>query len=106
MALGRPIGSEIRQNILKIIGIMGRAHGYEIYKHYNNIFPAVHIRSIYYHLKKATSISEVEIIEIKLEEGDYSWGKSAEKIYYSLGKNANVSDLAVTRDYFKSIARK
>ena len=46
------------------------------------------MRSIYYHLKKGLALEEFKIDQIKQEKGDYSWGATAEKIYYALGKNA------------------
>ena len=49
------------------------------------------MRSIYYHLKKGTSLNEFKINKIEKERGQYSWGNEVEKIYYSLGPNANPS---------------
>jgi len=88
MPRGRPTKSVIRQNIIEILHYLGKGYGYDIAKIYNNIFPKVTQRSIYYHLHKGISTGEIEIEEIKEEEGDYSWGKVVEKIYYSLGKEA------------------
>jgi len=47
---GRPVKSEIRQNIVEILFYLKRAYGYDIYKVYIKIFPKVTLRSIYYHL--------------------------------------------------------
>ncbi|MBD3354847.1 hypothetical protein GF361_02590 [Candidatus Woesearchaeota archaeon] len=85
---GRPVESKIRQNIVEILYFMKKGHGYEIYKVYRDIFPAVTMRSVYYHLKKGVATKEFKVQEIKMEKGDYSWGGQAEKIYYSLGPNA------------------
>ena len=52
MPKGRPVKSEIRQNIVEILYFMKQGYGYEIYKAYVKIFPKVTMRSIYYHLKK------------------------------------------------------
>ena len=46
------------------------------------------MRSIYYHLKKGLSLEEFKVEKIQVEKGDYSWGSSAEKVYYTLGKKA------------------
>jgi hypothetical protein len=90
MRRGRPVGSVVRQNVLEILGVLGRAHGYQIYKVYKELFPKVTLRVIYYHLKKGVSLGELEVERIERERGDYSWGSEAEKIYYKLGPNADV----------------
>ena len=88
MKRGRPVGSNVRQNILEILYFVGSAHGYHIYKVYKQIFPKITLRGVYYHLKKGIELGELEVDEIKRTSGDYSWGSEAEKIYYKLGKNA------------------
>ena len=88
MPRGRPIKSQIRQNMVEILHHMGKGYGYDIFKSYKSIFPAVTMRVIYYHLKKGTDLGEFKVHEIKKEQGTYSWGGSVEKIYYALGENA------------------
>ena len=88
MARGRPAKSAIRQNIVEILYFLKQGYGYEIYKIYREVFPTVTLRSIYYHLRKGVQLEEFKIQRIKKESGNYSWGESAEKIYYSLGPNA------------------
>ena len=88
MPRGRPIKSQIRQNIIEILFFIKKGHGYDIYKIYQEVFPKVSMRSIYYHLKKGLALEEFRIDQIKQEKGDYSWGSTAEKIYYALDKNA------------------
>ena len=90
MRRGRPVGSVVRQNLLEILAVLGRAHGYQLYKVYKELFPKVTLRVIYYHLKKGVSLGELEVERIERERGDYSWGSEAEKIYYKLGPNADV----------------
>ncbi|MFH0874885.1 MAG: hypothetical protein V1859_03030 [archaeon] len=85
---GRPFNSKIRQNIIEILYVLGKAYGYDIYKAYIKAFPKVTLRSIYYHLKTGVSLNEFKIDKIEHEKGNYSWGESAEKIYYSLGNMA------------------
>ena len=97
---GRPVKSVIRQNIIEILHLKKRVYGYELYNYYINIFPKVHIRSIYYHLKKGTSLKEIKIQEVKEEKGDYSWGNKAEKVYYSLGPNARPKNSKRVLVYF------
>ena len=85
---GRPVRSQIRQNIVEILYFMKKACGYDIFKVYRDVYPKVTMRSIYYHLRKGQETGEIKINAIKSEKGDYSWGGEAEKIYYSLGPNA------------------
>jgi len=86
---GRPSKSEIRQNIVDILYFLKKGYGYEIYKIYRAIFPNITMRSVYYHLKQGLKLEEFKIEKIEKEKGDYSWGPEAEKIYYSLAKNAD-----------------
>jgi hypothetical protein len=85
---GRPVGSIVRQHLIEILYCARKAYGYELYKHYCAIYPEVTMRVVYYNLKKGASLGEFKVEEIKHETGDYSWGKSAEKTYYTLGPNA------------------
>ncbi|MFP4401160.1 MAG: hypothetical protein ACLFPQ_04735 [Candidatus Woesearchaeota archaeon] len=103
---GRPCVSEIRQNIVELLFCMGSGHGYEIYKKYIDLFPGVTQRSIYYHLRKGLSLNEFAIDSIKKEKGDYSWGTTAEKIYYKLGKNAVVKGSKRVDEYFNKKVKK
>ena len=85
---GRPIRSEIRQNIIEILYYLDRGYGYQISKIYNEVFPRVTQRSIYYHLKKGVMTKEIEIHSIEQQKGDFSWGPEVEKKFYTLGKTA------------------
>ncbi|HLD34143.1 MAG TPA: hypothetical protein VJB66_05425 [Candidatus Nanoarchaeia archaeon] len=85
---GRPTKSAIRQNIVELLNIFGQAHGYSISKKYQEIFPQVTQRVIYYHLRKGMDLKEFEISKIEKETGEFSWGSTVEKTYYKLGPNA------------------
>jgi len=85
---GRPVKSEIRQNIVDILAVKGKGYGYEIFKIYLSIFPKCTREVIYYHLKKGVDLGEFQIEQVKTESGEYSWGRVAEKTYYVLGENA------------------
>ena len=100
MAKGRPVKSEIRQNIIEILFFMKQGYGYEIYKIYITIFPKVTMRSIYYHLKKGVSLNEFKVSKIEKEKGDYSWGPEAEKIYYGLEENAKPTGNDKVKEFF------
>jgi hypothetical protein len=100
MAKGRPVKSEIRQNMIEILYFMKEGYGYEIYKAYRVIFPKVTMRSIYYHLKKGVSLGEFKQSKIEKSKGDYSWGGEAEKIYYALGENAKPTMNEKVKEWF------
>ncbi len=99
MVRGRPVKSNIRQNIVEILYFLGKGYAYEIHKIYVELFPAVTMRSVYYHLKKGVQTKEFLVKDIKKETGDYSWGSEAEKIYYCLGPLANPRLLPNVKEY-------
>ncbi len=86
--MARPHGSPIRQNIVEILSVIRKGHGYEIFKIYREIYPKATMRSIYYHLKKGVATGEFTVVKIEKSKGDYSWGAEAEKVIYALGANA------------------
>lgn len=88
MGRGRPVKSEIRKNIVELLFFLKEGYGYDIYKHYKEIFPPVSMRVIYYHLRKGADLGEFKVNKVVKENGDFSWGSEAEKVYYSLGKEA------------------
>lgn len=88
MPRGRPVRSEIRQNIVELLFHLQKGYGYQIAKQYNTLFPPVTQRSIYYHLRKGVLTGEFLVHKIEEERGDFSWGSIAEKTYYALGKEA------------------
>lgn len=83
MKTGRPIKSDIRDNIIKLLSKIGKAHGYKIYKEYLKQFPKCTLRNIYYHLHKGKELGLFSVTNEKID-GDYSWGKDAEIICYEL----------------------
>ncbi len=101
MARGRPVRSEIRQNIIEILHYLGKGYGYQICKIYQEIFPAVTQRSIYYHLRKGTQTGEIAVNQIKEEKGDFSWGNVVEKIYYELGDAAEPKGEKRVKEFLK-----
>ena len=102
MGKGRPVKSEIRQNMVEILFFMKEGYGYGIYKAYITIFPKVTMRSIYYHLKKGVALGEFKVSKIEKEKGDYSWGGEAEKIYYCLAENAKAVGNDKVKEFFAS----
>ena len=106
MPRGRPTKSIIRDNMVEIVGVLGKAYGYEIYKVYREIFPKVTLRVMYYHLAKGVNLGEFRKNKVIVESGEYSWGTSAEKIYYTLGKNAAPKGDARVKDFFEKRMKK
>ena len=98
---GRPIKSKVRDNIIEILYFIKKAYGYDIYKHYIQLFPKTTMRNIYYHLKKGLALKEFAIDKIEKEQGEYSWGSIAEKIYYKLGPNSTPKIDKRVKEYFE-----
>lgn len=106
MQRGRPIGSDIRQNIVEILYFLKKGYGYEIHKIYKEIFSPCTREVVYYHLRQGTKLHEFEVIEIKKEAGTYSWGSAAEKIFYELGPNAKPAIDKKVKSYFEKKHKK
>ena len=103
MPKGRPPQSSIRQNIIELLLYLQQGYGYQICRLYNQIFPQATRRVIYYHLKKGTELGEFKVHKIESEPGEYSWGPTAKKIYYSLDKKAQPQGLGHVKDYLEKI---
>ena len=103
---GRPIQSDIRQNVIDILGYIGKGYGYEIFKIYMGVFPKCTIEVIYYHMKKGVTLDEFKIHKVKQEKGDFSWGPLVEKTYYSLGTKAAPRKNKRVEEYLKKAKRK
>ena len=88
MKRGRPLQSEIRQNMIEILSVLSEAYGYQIYKAYKEIYPTVTLRSMYYHLKKGKKLGEFEVVKVEKDQGSFWWGPSTERIIYKLGPAA------------------
>jgi len=89
MKRGRPVFSQVRQNMIEILSVIGKGYGYDIYKMYKEIYPKVTMRLIYYHLKKGVELGEFAVDAVEKTKGEYSWGSEVEKVFYKLGPNAN-----------------
>ncbi len=87
MKRGRPFSSIVRQNLVELLNLIGKAYGYQLHKIYIELFPQVTREVVYYNLRTGAKLGEFEV-EVKQEKGDYSWGAVVEKIYYSLGPKA------------------
>lgn len=98
--MARPLKSQVRQNIVEILYFMKQGYGYEIYKAYIALFPKTTMRNLYYHLKKGLLTGEFKKERIETIKGNYSWGAEAEKVFYSLGKNAKPAINKRVKEYF------
>jgi hypothetical protein len=56
---------------------------------------------MYYHLKKGVELGEFVKLRVEKDEGDYSWGPSAERIIYKLGSNAKPKGDTRVQEYLK-----
>ena len=101
MPRGRPVKSQIRQNIVELLAVMGKGYGYEIHKKYKEIFPDCTREVVYYHLKKGVKLGEFAIAEVKQEQGNYSWGGTVQKTYYKLGSHAKPAGDNRVKEFFK-----
>jgi hypothetical protein len=99
MKRGRPLQSEIRQNMIEILSVLGEAYGYQIYKTYKDVYPTVTLRSMYYHLKKGKKLGEFEVVKVEKDQGSFSWGPSTERIIYKLGPAARPKGDARVKEY-------
>lgn len=102
---GRPVKSQIRQNVVEILNHLGKGYGYQICKVYNEVFPEVTQRSIYYHLHKGVKTKEIVVHKIEQEKGDFSWGNTVEKTYYSLGGKAEAKGNKQVKEFLKQFKR-
>lgn len=101
MARGRPPKSEVRQNLIEVLHVLKKGYGYELWKAYLEVFPAVSMRTIYYHLAKGTEYGLFRVKRVQVEPGDYSWGPDAEKVYYIVGPKAMPKKTARVRTALK-----
>ena len=102
---GRPVKSEIRENIIEILNVIGSMYGYKIHKFYNELFPPCTRENIYYNLRKGVTLGEFDLAEIKQEKGAYSWGTVVEKKYYKLGPKANPRNDPRVKEFFDKLKK-
>ncbi len=99
MVRGRPVKSPIRQNIVEILHYLGEGYGYQLSQIYNELFPPVTMRSIYYNLHKGVKTGEINLNKIGIEKGDFSWGSTVEKVYYTIGREGEPKGLKKVKDF-------
>ena len=85
---GRPKGSATRDNVARILSVIERGTGYDVFRIHREVFGPITSRSIYYNLHQGVLLDLFEMDAITVEEGEFSWGGKAEKKYYRLGRKA------------------
>ncbi len=93
MPKGRPLKTDIREKIASILKYKKTSYGYEIYKIYKEIFGKISLRNLYYNLNKGLELGEFVVVNMRKEEGDFTWGNKVERKYYSLGPQALFPEL-------------
>ena len=89
--MGRPRKSVVRENLKKLLFHFGSLTAYQAHRHYVTLFAATSRRNIYYQLHAGVDMGLFEIDTVTDEVGEYSWGSSARKVYYSLHSSAIVT---------------
>ena len=101
MKRGRPAGSPVRNNVIEILAQFGELHGYDVYKHYVKLFPKASMRAVYYSLRNGAKKGYFKIAKVERQQGSYSWGPEAQRVYYALGEMAKPVGDAKVRKYFE-----
>ena len=101
MKRGRPAGSPVRNNVIELLAQFGELHGYSIYKHYLKLFPRVSMRAVYYCLSKGVKKGYFKVAKVEKQQGSYSWGPEAQRVYYALGEMGKPVGDAKARKYFE-----
>lgn len=99
---GRPLGSNVRQNIINILFFLKEGYGNDIHRIYCEIFPRVSKNTMYYHLRRGAELDIFKVNRIVSEKGDFSWGGISEKTYYSNGSLASPNPDTKVIQYFNS----
>jgi hypothetical protein len=100
MPRGRPTKSIVRERLIEILQVCKRAYGYQLFKYYLDLYPAVTMRNVYYHLRKGVALGELQVERIEQSKGDFSWGPDTERTYYKLGDLARPQGDKRVEDYF------
>ncbi|MCF7798346.1 hypothetical protein K9M74_00415 [Candidatus Woesearchaeota archaeon] len=105
MGRGRPSKSIVRDRLVEIIFVAGKMTAYDAYKHYIRLFGKASQRNIYYQLQRGEAMG-IFSREVKDEQGDYTWGNTAQKVYYSLTDQAQPRINKEVRSYFLEVNKK
>lgn len=86
--MGRPPRSIVREQLAELLFIIGKLSAYDAHKHYIHIFGVATQRNIYYQLRRGVELGIFRVEDVVEEKGEYSWGDTTRKIYYSLTSQA------------------
>ncbi len=85
--------TKIRKRIATLLYHLGPMYGYQLYKNYIKVFGKILMRTFYYNLNKGVSTGEFVVVDIKEEQGAFTWGSKVERVYYDIGPNYELVDL-------------
>lgn len=105
MGKGRPSKSVVRDRLVEMLFIVGSMTAYDAYKHYLKLFGNVSQRNVYYQLERGEALG-IFSRDVVTEQGEYTWGSSAKKVYYSLTDKAKPHINKDVRDYFLEVNKK
>ena len=89
MARGRPLKSIVRDRLSQLLFVFGSLTAYDAHKHYIVLFAKTSQRNVYYQLRRGV---DLELFNAKtvIEQGEFSWGSTSRKVYFSLSSKSIV----------------
>lgn len=102
MKQGRPARSIVRQRLGEMLFVAGRLTAYDAHKHYLKLFGPASQRNVYYQLERGANLEQFEKIIVE-EKGDYSWGSTTRKVYYTLKSKEGIMMDSRVREYFTKV---
>ena len=88
MKRGRPWRSDVRKKIGRVLAGCGVGHGYKVFKIYRAAYGKTTLRNVYYHLQKGVELDEFLEVGVELKNGNYTWGKNAQRKLYINGPDS------------------
>ena len=104
MPRGRPSISLVRERLKEILFFTGEITAYDAHKHYINLFAKTSQRNVYYQLRKGVDKGDF-VVDVKNESGDFSWGDTTRKVYYSLASKEGVTIDKRLQRYFQGLKK-
>lgn len=93
--------SIVRTALAQILFVAGKLTAYDAHKHYIKLFGPTTRRNVYYQLRKGVDLDIFSVVDVVEEDGDYSWGGKARKVYYSLKNKEGVNPTQKVVKYFQ-----
>ena len=95
------MASIVRRGLGQILYIAGKLTAYDAHRHYIKLFGPTTRRNVYYQLQKGVDLGLFKIVEVVEEDGDYSWGVKARKVYYSIKNKDGIIPTQKIIKYFQ-----